>query len=31
VKLIDGNAAPEAVAERVWEQVSQLLRDRFSA
>jgi dTMP kinase len=31
VKLIDGNGAPDAVAERVWEQVSRLLRDRFPA
>ncbi len=30
VKLIDGNAAPEAVADRVWEQVAPLLRERFN-
>ncbi len=31
VKLIDGNALPPVVADRVWEQVAILLRDRFAA
>jgi dTMP kinase len=31
VKLIDGDAAPEVVADRVWEQIAPLLRDRFAA
>jgi dTMP kinase len=30
VKLIDGNSAPEVVADRVWEQVAALLGERIA-